>query len=511
MAFLNDLFKKNDAIKTSNFSEEVDKFIVFIREKVSKRGLTTVLDMRTKKISQSNEAYKKANLAGLYLSFEQYLLSINLLKTQEVNEFRKLVKSKFPLLLESRDYAIIFLSEMAREYILSVLFIMKVLEKAQKIVGKSADNYLKKSYDNLNGSITEVFKYKVKIKTAMQESVTAYSQEIYAKLSEKFGEGLISTFYKDSYYEMSENFQMLEGFTTILTLFPEKILDEQQINLLNSEEVKDLLFEKIGSLQYANQLLNIEVKERKNAQKELKKREERIGKLNEKLEGNVEKLNSANNELESFSYSVGHDLRAPLRAINGFSKILKNDYGDVLDDEGNRLLEIITTNSKKMGRLIDDLLTYSQLSRKSIVINNINSANVIKEYLYENKIEERRVIIKELHNMKADKMLMKLVFGNLIENAIKFSSHKKLPRIEVGSKENGKYLEFYVKDNGVGFEMEYVHKLFGVFEKLHPDEEFTGTGVGLAITEKIISKHKGKVWAESKSNEGATFYFSIPK
>ena len=202
---------------------------------------------------------------------------------------------------------------------------------------------------------------------------------------------------------------------------------------------------------------------------------------------------------------------APLRAINGFSKILTNDYQEVLDDEGLRILNIITNNSKKMGRLIDDLMTYSNLGRKNIALNIVNTQNVVQEYLYETRIDEDRLNIKSLYNVKGDKVLIKLVFGNLINNALKFSAHRKNPKIEIGSKENANSVEFYVKDNGIGFDMAFANKIFGLFEKLHPETKYDGTGVGLAMVLRIVNNHKGKVWVESKLDQGSTFYFSIPK
>ncbi len=511
MAFYNDWFKKKENLTSSSFTEDLDGFIVFIFEKCKKKELLKAITKRTKEIQKGDEAYKKKYLSGLYLLFEHYLLSNHLIKPLEVDKFRKQIKQKFPHLSESRNFNIIYLDLQERKYVLSALFVKKVLKRSQKFFGSSTDNYLQKSFEKLRVNVEEIFKHKIKASIAMQASLNSYAHEMFDKMSEKLGEDLITNYYRNSYDEIANNFQVLDGFTAILNLFPSKILDEKQISLLNSEELSSLLLEKIGSIQYANQLLKIEVKERKATQEKLRLKERRINRLNEKLEKNVDELNFANSELESFSYSVGHDLRAPLRAINGFAKILENDYATELDDEGKRLLGVITHNSNKMGSLIDGLLTYSQLSRKELVLNNMNTANVIHEYMYENKIAEEQLNIKKLHNMNADKMLMKIVFANLINNAIKFSSKEKISKIEIGSKENGKYMEYYVRDNGVGLDMKYVHKIYGVFNKLHPESEFSGTGVGLAIVEKIIAKHKGKLWAESKINEGATFYFSIPK
>ena len=510
MAILKGLFAKKGKVETSNFMEEVERFVAFIQTKCKKHGLNKSLESRVENILAGDELFKKDNLPGLFFSFEQYLMSLGMLQAIEEDTFRKFIKSKFPFLSESRSFSIIYLNEHSRNYVLCSMFIMMILERAQMLSSKVADSYLEKSYERLITGVSDIFEYKRKVNNTMQLTLQNYSREIYEKLGDKLGISLMPKLYNEAYEELAYNFLMLEGFTSVLFMFPEKLLDEQQINLLNAEQIKGLLLEKVGSLQYANQLLKIEVKERKKAQDLLKQREVRITKLNEKLEKNNDELDFANKELESFSHSLGHDLMAPLRAINGFSKILINDYNEVLDDEGLRILNIVTNNSKKMGRLIDDLMTYSNLS-KDITLNTINTKNVIQEYLYENKIEEDRLNIKTLHNINADKMLIKLVFANLIGNAIKFSAHEKTPKIEIGSEEKDSEVEFYIKDNGIGFEMSLAAKLFGLFEKLHPETKFSGTGVGLAIVLKIISNHKGKIWANSEPNKGATFYFTIPK
>ena len=226
-----------------------------------------------------------------------------------------------------------------------------------------------------------------------------------------------------------------------------------------------------------------------------------------------EQLQDVNKELEAFSYSISHDLRAPLRAINGFSKILQEDYTSKLDADGISTLDAIMNNSKKMGILIDDLLAFSRLGRKEISTSEINMTALVKSVKEEelaDNTNEIEFLIHALPPAKGDQALIKQVWVNLISNAIKYSKHKPKPNIEIGSYSKDHEIIYFVKDNGVGFDMQYYDKLFGVFQRLHSSEEFEGTGVGLAIVQKIVDRHNGTVWAESKLNEETCFYFSLP-
>ena len=228
-----------------------------------------------------------------------------------------------------------------------------------------------------------------------------------------------------------------------------------------------------------------------------------------------EQLLAVNKELEAFSYSVSHDLRAPLRAVHGYSKMLSDDYGSKLDTEATRLINNIMSNAKQMGQLIDALLVFSRLGRKELVKNNIRMHDRVHEIFAEFKKEEEHRNIElhmgELFPAYADNITIKQVWMNLISNAIKYTRHKEKAIIEIGFEEKGNEIIYYVKDNGAGFDMSYADKLFGVFQRLHSDEEFEGTGVGLAIVHRIIVKHGGRIWAEGKVNEGAVFSFSLPK
>lgn len=222
-----------------------------------------------------------------------------------------------------------------------------------------------------------------------------------------------------------------------------------------------------------------------------------------------------NAELESFSYSVSHDLRAPLRSINGFAKILVEDYAGKVDEEGNRVIGKIVSNASRMGQLIDDLLDFSRIGKKEINKSEINSrefiSGITRELLDQEKSREIELNIKELENCKADANMIRQVWINLVSNALKYSRKKDVTRIEIGSEVMPQEVVYYIKDNGAGFDMKFMNKLFGVFQRLHRAEDFEGTGVGLALVKRIVERHNGRIWAEAKVNEGASFYFAIPK
>lgn len=232
------------------------------------------------------------------------------------------------------------------------------------------------------------------------------------------------------------------------------------------------------------------------------------------LFGLNEELKNTNKELEAFSYSVSHDLRAPLRAVNGYAQMLNEDYGTKLDEEGKRIIDAIKYNSTKMGLLIDDLLAFSKLGRKEIQKTEIDMNELAEGVLFDlNKsiIHHAEIKIGKMHKVIADYGLLHQVMFNLVSNAVKYSSKKENPLVEIFSEEEDGEIVFSVKDNGAGFDMQYSDKLFGVFQRLHSQEDFEGTGVGLAIVQRIIAKHRGKVWADGKVNEGAVFNFSLTK
>ena len=235
--------------------------------------------------------------------------------------------------------------------------------------------------------------------------------------------------------------------------------------------------------------------------------------LEKKVQQRTAQLEESNKELEAFSYSVSHDLRAPLRIINGYSEIISTDYSDRLDCEGKRMLGIITENAKKMGNLIDDLLNLSRLGRKEMLYHRVDMNNLVASAIEQQALFKPHVPainVGILESAYCDSTLIRQVWINLISNAVKYSANRDKPLIEINSFRKENEIIYRIKDNGVGFSMEYADKLFGVFQRLHNMSEFEGTGVGLALVHRIITKHDGRVWAEAEENKGAVFYFSLP-
>jgi PAS domain S-box-containing protein len=246
---------------------------------------------------------------------------------------------------------------------------------------------------------------------------------------------------------------------------------------------------------------------------DLKRAEKEIVELNTNLEQKInertQQLAAANKELESFSYSVAHDLRTPLRAVSGYANMLVEDYQDKLDEEGKRLLGEMEYNTRKMGTLIDDLLTFSRLGRKEVNKSLIDMKSLIETVSTDLDDGKTNFNFGQLFPVLADEALIRHVLTNLISNAIKYSGKKEHPQVSVKSIQQGSTVTYSISDNGVGFDMQFADKLFGVFQRLHSQEEFDGTGVGLAIVQRIINRHGGKVWANAELNKGATFSFSL--
>jgi light-regulated signal transduction histidine kinase (bacteriophytochrome) len=245
--------------------------------------------------------------------------------------------------------------------------------------------------------------------------------------------------------------------------------------------------------------------------------EEQLRQLNEELEARVSsrtaQLETINKELESFSYMVSHDLRAPLRAIDGFSRIVLEEYTGELPGEGKRYLSLVRDNVSQMKALIDNLINFSHMSRKSLNIVPVHPADIAREAFDDLRNEHAgRVVNIEIANLppcRADPVMLKLVYINLISNALKFTRKGQESRIEIGSfRKNGQNV-YFVRDNGIGFDMRYLPKLFAVFQRLHPVKEYEGSGLGLAIVQRIIHRHGGDVWAEAEIDRGATFFFTI--
>ncbi|HEV3008150.1 MAG TPA: ATP-binding protein [Burkholderiales bacterium] len=234
--------------------------------------------------------------------------------------------------------------------------------------------------------------------------------------------------------------------------------------------------------------------------------------LETRVRARTVELQMTNKELEAFSYSVSHDLRAPLRAVDGYARMLEEDYGQTLDAEGQRLLRVVREASHRMGRLIDDLLAFSKLGRQQPARRRVDMGALAAEVVAELRGESKAAIeIAPLPAAEADPAMLKQVLTNLIGNALKYSGKREHPAVEIAGKVEGEEAVYWVRDNGAGFDMRYAEKLFGVFQRLHRQDEFPGTGVGLAIVQRVITRHGGRVWAEGKPGEGACFYFSLPR
>lgn len=227
-----------------------------------------------------------------------------------------------------------------------------------------------------------------------------------------------------------------------------------------------------------------------------------------------QQLHAANKELEAFSYSVSHDLRAPLRSVDSFSRIVLEDYGPQLDDEGRRLLNVVRSEAHRMGQLIDDLLAFSRLGRQSMKMMECDMTQLAQDVFdsLDSALRSRiqKFDLRPLPPTFGDRAMLRQVLINLLSNAVKFTGQQPSPTIEVGCSTGNGCNTYYVKDNGVGFDQRFAEKLFVVFQRLHTEDEFEGTGVGLALVQRIISRHGGKVWATAELNQGATFYFSLP-
>jgi PAS domain S-box-containing protein len=248
---------------------------------------------------------------------------------------------------------------------------------------------------------------------------------------------------------------------------------------------------------------------------ERRKAEEEIKNLNDDLKHRAFELEAAYKELETFSYSISHDLRNPLLVIGGFSRVLLERYSNHLDAKGQQFLSMIHSNTQKMLQLIDDLLTFSRSEHQQMRPSDIDMGELAKAVFEELRsiIPEQELLlnIKTLPSARGDQSMIRQVFVNLLSNAIKFTRPKGAGVIEIGCMVKENQDIYYVKDNGVGFDLQYAGKLFGVFQRHHTVDEFEGTGVGLAIVQRIIHRHGGQVWAEGKVNEGAIFYFSLPR
>jgi signal transduction histidine kinase len=262
------------------------------------------------------------------------------------------------------------------------------------------------------------------------------------------------------------------------------------------------------SLRQARDNLEVELEQRRH-------REDEIRNLNQQLGKRAVELEATNKELESFAYSVSHDLRAPLRHMVGYSELLQRQASSLLDEKSQRFIRTILDSAKRMGNLIDDLLAFSRIGRTETRETDVDLEQLVKEAVAEigqdTKGRDIAWKIGALPLCYGDRSMLRLVVVNLVSNAVKFTRMRRPAEIEIGCVDRDKEVEVFVRDNGAGFDMQYVNKLFGVFQRLHLPEQFEGTGIGLATVQRIILRHGGKVWGEGAVDQGATFYFSLPK
>lgn len=245
------------------------------------------------------------------------------------------------------------------------------------------------------------------------------------------------------------------------------------------------------------------------------RQQDEVIKLKKLLAEATGQLEIASNDLEEFSHYISHDLRAPLRAISGYATMLKEDFEERLGGEGHRLIETIVSGTQKMNQLIDDLLDFTRLGKRSLTLETVDMKAVVTDCLNELLTPEQKagfeLHVADLPVCNGDAKMLRLVWLHLLMNSIKFSSKKEYPSIEVNFIPDDNMHIYFVKDKGSGFDMEYSHKLFGIFQRLHHSAEFEGRGVGLAFVKRVMLRHSGNIWAESAPNKGATFYFSIPR
>lgn len=367
--------------------------------------------------------------------------------------------------------------------------IMDVNESTELITGRTRKDLIGSNFSNY---FTEPEKADEGYKLVFENGIVRDYPLSIRNVSGKITEVLYNaTVYKNEAGEVQGVFAAARDITELRRV-------EQALKTAH-DELDLRVKRRTGELQKANEALQSEITERKEI--------ERLIELRTKL------LEVTNKELESFSYSVSHDLRAPLRAIDGYTRMILRDQRDNLDDDAKRKFDLIRSNTQIMGKLIDDLLSFSRLGRLELNMSRLDMESLVNDVWMELQIiNPGRKIDLKIRNIPpgwGDRTLIKQVYSNLLSNALKYTNFRDNVYVEVGGYKEGDEYIYYVKDNGVGFDMEYYDKLFGVFQRLHSADEYEGTGVGLAIVQRIIHRHGGRVWANAVVDKGATFYFTL--
>lgn len=464
------------------------------------------LEYYSKALEISNEINDKMGISQLYNNIGNVYLA--------TGEQEKVLKYRLKSLQIVRELNNKWETALTTHNIAEYYLLNKEPVKAYRYIIESKD--LAKELNNkglLNDNISLLSLY-YELKGDYQKALK--HQKDYAKITkEQFSEEL-----SENIAEMQIKYETKKKEKEIVLLKNESII--KSLELDKQKNYRNLAIISSAFIFFVVVLISVEYRRKIRSNKllrslndEIKQGYEKIHVQAEHLQISKKKLQVANKELEAFSYSISHDLRAPLRAIDGFTSILMDDYASKFDKEGKRLGEIIQDNTEKMGKLINDLLAFSRMGRAAMHISKIDMKNMVNAIYHEatSAIERKRITfnIAKLSKAEGDTNMMRQVWINLISNAVKFSSHRKQAIISVTCKEEEDKLTYCIKDNGVGFNMKYVDKLFGVFQRLHSEKEFEGTGVGLALVQRIIHRHDGEVWAEGEVDKGATFYFSLPK
>ena len=367
--------------------------------------------------------------------------------------------------------------------------IMDVNESTELITGRTRKELIGSNFSNY---FTEPEKANEGYKLVFENGIVRDYPLSIRNVSGKITEVLYNaTVYRNEAGEVQGVFAAARDITELRRIEKELKIAHDELELRVKERTKEL--------QIANEALQSEITERKEVEKLIE--------LRTKL------LEVTNKELESFSYSVSHDLRAPLRAIDGYTRMILRDQRDKLDDDAKRKFDLIRSNTQMMGKFIDDLLSFSRLGRLELNMSRLDMESLVNDVWMELQIiNPGRKIDLKIKNVPpgwGDRTLIKQVYSNLLSNAVKYTNFRDNVYVEVGGYKEGHEYIYYVKDNGVGFDMEYYDKLFGVFQRLHSADEYEGTGVGLAIVQRIIHRHGGRVWANAIVDKGATFYFTL--